>query len=433
MVRYYFLLATSRLRRTPWLALLMVLSLGVGVAAGMTTITLRYVLGLDPIPGKSERLLNLQDPTAAHLGNAFSYTQAQALSRLGNRYADAVVSGEGITTSLSIVGHSQEISQGMGIRYSTREFFRVFNVPLADGRIWTRDEEESAAPVVVLEKDTATDLFHGSQVIGKQLRMGHTLYTVIGVTEKWNPRPRYYSLDNVGGAFGGGGDAMFMPVSAIRFAPDNLMVSRACPGRHFVLSNPSSLASSQCQWLNVWYLAHSRQEAQTLAHSLLSQLPRILPAARAQNMRLPSVRQILAHADIVPGSVLLYAKLGVAFLILCIVNASGMQLSRVLRYSSQIGIRRALGARRSQIIAQYLCDALLISGMGGALGVALTYTGLYAIRQLPDVMFADMAHMDGVMFTAMLALVLLCGLLVGVIPAWLASKADPALLIKLPQ
>lgn len=52
MLRYYFALALGGLRRTPWLGLLMILSLAVGVAAGMTTITLRYVLSLDPISGK---------------------------------------------------------------------------------------------------------------------------------------------------------------------------------------------------------------------------------------------------------------------------------------------------------------------------------------------------------------------------------------------
>jgi putative ABC transport system permease protein len=161
-----------------------------------------------------------------------------------------------------------------------------------------------------------------------------------------------------------------------------------------------------------------------------SQLPDLFSTRRARNLQLLNVRQILADSDIVPGPVRLYALLGTAFLVLCIINAAGMQLSRVLHSTTQIGIRRALGASRADVMRQYVCDAFLVGSMGGLLGIGLTFAGLGVVRQLPDVGYAHMAHMDGTMFCLMILTVLVCSLLVGAVPAWIASHADPAQVIK---
>jgi len=107
-----------------------------------------------------------------------------------------------------------------------------------------------------------------------------------------------------------------------------------------------------------------------------------------------------------------------------------MQLSRILRGSSAIGIRRALGASRRQIVVQFLCDSLLLGCLGGVLGVALTFAGLHVVRQIPSVAFADMVHMDASMLGLMVSLVLASSVLVGLMPAWIASRADPALVVK---
>lgn len=434
MTRYYLALAIDSLRRTPWLSLLMVLSLAVGIAASMTTITLRYVLGLDPVPDRSGRLFNLGDPSSSSpLGNVFSYADATTLGRLSGDKAIPVLSGAGITDSLTAAGHEETITQGVGIRYASASFFRVFDVPLKRGRIWNPREEESAAPVVVLEEGTARELFQGDDALGKQLVIGHTQYTVIGLTGPWNPQPRYYDLHGVAGAFGGGGDAIFLPVTTMRYAPERLMVNTACPGATAAPSSPPELLSSSCRWLQLWFLAGTSADARELKWTLGHRMQTTLLAGDARNVRLMDVGEVLTHADVVPTPVRLYAMLGAGFLLLCAVNASGMQLSRVLRASSQIGVRRALGAKRADIIGQYLCDSLLVCGIGGVLGMGLTFLGLYTVRHLPDLYYGDLVHMDGRMFSLMVALVVGCGTLVGVIPAWLASRTDPALLIKAPQ
>jgi putative ABC transport system permease protein len=388
---------------------------------------------MDPIPGKSELLMGLQDPSeGTYAGSLFDYVHAHALARLWRQNAASTFTGQGIVTSFSVGGHDISNSGGLGIRYATPDLFHMFNVPLERGRIWTATEEENATPVMVISRDAADLLFHAGNVIGKQVRLGHTLYTIIGITGEWNPRPRYYNLNGPAGAFGGGGDAVFLPVTTIRYAPDDMMVPRGCSSQT-TRAPPSTFLTAECAWLSVWYMAHTKHEVVALKEILKSQLPSLVPPYRASKLQLLNVREILANANIVPGSVRLYSMLGAVFLALCVVNASGMQLSRVLRGSSQIGIRRALGASRVDIVKQYLCDALVVGGAGGALGVMLTFAALYWVRQLPGVMYADMARMDGAMFALMIALVVVCSVLVGLIPTWVASRADPALVIKVPQ
>lgn len=432
MSRYYFFLAFRGLRRTPWLALLMVLTLAVGLSACMVTNTLRHALAMDPIPGKSSRLLNLQDPTVPYGGGSrFSYVQARFLSRLGARYGDSVVSGLGLVTSISVAGQQVVLDGGLGMRYTTAGYFRMFDVPFKDGRIWTRQEEQSAAPVAVIGKEMADRLFPDTSPIGRQVVIGGTPYTVIGVLYPWNPQPHY--VDLTFGAFGTGGAGLYVPVTAIQYAPSDMLVPQSCTKDHPSPASPSELLSSVCSWLSVWYLAHTRQDVAALTHAVKSQLAVIFQADRADRLQLLNVRQLLA--DIVPASAHLYAWLGAALLALCIVNASGMQLSRLMRGTSQIGIRRALGATRVDIVKQYLCDAMLVGSAGGVLGMTLTFAGLYGVRQLSfgSLPYANMAHMDGIMFTLMVLLVILCSALAGVAPAWLASRADPARVIKVAE
>ncbi|AIF46008.1 ABC transporter permease [Dyella japonica] len=432
MSGYYFSLALKGLRRTPWLALLMVITLAVGLSASMVMITLRHALAMDPIPGKSERLLKLQDPQVMQgMGGWVTYAQAEQLRRLGGGTADAVETGYGDIDGIAVGEHRIAIDGGLGVRYATADFFNVFDVPLASGRSWTREEERDAAPVAVLAQDVAQRLFPNASPLGRQVGVGDTLYTVIGVAGPWFPQPHY--IDMTLGAFGVGGEGVFLPVTAVRYAPASMRIFQSMPRDHPQLCVPMELLASRCNWLSVWYLTPTPKDVWALTQSVRSQLPQLFPPEQARALQLSNVRQIVA--DVVPSEVDRGSWLGLVFLALCVVNASGMQLSRLMRGTSQIGIRRALGASRLDIVRQYLCDALLVGSAGGLLGVGLTFGGLYALRQLSldDARYTVMAQMDGIMFVVMLLLMVTCSILAGVLPAWLASRADPALIIKVAQ
>src|SRR5699024_3694536 len=132
----------------------------IGLMASMSTLALRHALTGDPIPTKSARLFTLQGPVGdGHQYGLFSYAQANALARLGGSFAESVVSGEAVTRTIGVDGTTRRFAGGLGIRYTTADFFDVFDAPLKAGRVWTRQEQVSGAPVAVLVAGWADALF----------------------------------------------------------------------------------------------------------------------------------------------------------------------------------------------------------------------------------------------------------------------------------
>ncbi|EQD57340.1 membrane protein containing DUF214, permase predicted, partial [mine drainage metagenome] len=87
--------------------------------------------------------------------------------------------------------------------------------------------------------------------------------------------------------------------------------------------------------------------------------------------------------------------------------------------SSEIGVRRALGASRRAIFMQLLIESGLVGLAGGMLGLLLTLLGLWAVRQQPSD-YAKLASLDPAMLLATFVLALLGSLLAGALPAWRA-------------
>jgi putative ABC transport system permease protein len=103
--------------------------------------------------------------------------------------------------------------------------------------------------------------------------------------------------------------------------------------------------------------------------------------------------------------------------------------ARFLRRSNEIGIRRALGAPRRSVFLQHVLEAAAVCLVGGVLAWPLTELGLWLLR-LQDQGFTDLARLDPPMFGALFALALAVGVLVGLVPAWRATKVEPGLQVK---
>jgi len=137
----------------------------------------------------------------------------------------------------------------------------------------------------------------------------------------------------------------------------------------------------------------------------------------------------LAKNKVVPGDVNLQMWLAFAFLLVCLVNTVGLLLAKFLRRSSEIGVRRALGASRRAIFAQCLIEAGMVGLVGGLLGLGLAELGLWAVRQQPAD-YAPLAHLDPLMLLTTFVLAVAASLLAGVLPAWRACLVSPAIQLK---
>jgi len=126
------------------------------------------------------------------------------------------------------------------------------------------------------------------------------------------------------------------------------------------------------------------------------------------------------------GLVALLAAIAAVFLIIC-VNLANLSLARGVAQSRENAIRRALGASRAEMLRGTLAESIVISLMGGILGVALAYGGLHVLLHYAPV---DLPRLNEVAIDARVlafafALATLAGALFGSLPAWQASKADP--------
>jgi len=92
-------------------------------------------------------------------------------------------------------------------------------------------------------------------------------------------------------------------------------------------------------------------------------------------------------------------------------------------------VRRALGATRRAIFAQFVVEAGLLGAMGGVLGLVLAWCGLWLVRHSPAA-YAGVAQMDWPMLGTTLLLALAASLLAGVLPAWHAARIAPAQQLK---
>ena len=189
---------------------------------------------------------------------------------------------------------------------------------------------------------------------------------------------------------------------------------------------------SPCWWIQYWVELGSAARAAEYRERLVrysEEQRRAGRFGRPPNVRLRNVIEWLEHRDIVPRDVRLQTWIALGFLIVCLVNTVGLLLTKFLRRSAEIGVRRALGAPARSIFIQLLVEAGAIGLCGGLLGLGLTWLGLWVVRQQPAP-YAELVRLDLAMLAATFALAVAASLLAGLLPAWRGCQVTPAIQLK---
>ena len=134
----------------------------------------------------------------------------------------------------------------------------------------------------------------------------------------------------------------------------------------------------------------------------------------------------MASMGLVPGDVKVQAWLSIFLLALCILNSSGLLLARFLSRAGESSIRRALGARRSQLFCHFLAESSLVGLAASLFAVATCWFGTRLLQQRPAD-YAGLAHLDTHAIIVALLLSLGACLMAAVIPAWRSSSPEPAI------
>jgi putative ABC transport system permease protein len=434
MFGYYFKLGLRSLRRNPALTALMVLTLAVGVAASVSTMTILHVMSGDPIPQKSVRLFTpLIDngpvegftPGAEPDDVQLSYPDTANLLKSGQGERRTAMYAVGLPVEPARKEIPAFFASGLA---PTRDFFAMFDVPFVHGQAWSEADDERGADVVVLSREIAEKLFGDANPVGQRLVMKGYPFTVVGVIDRWAPQPRFYKLR--GGSKFGGGEEFFIPFSSAIRHETGHNGSMSCYARR----DPgfASLLASECTWISMWFETSSaadRSALQDYFHNYASEQHKLGRLKRNVPIKLYNVTEWLEYLKVVGNDSKLSVWLAFGFLALCLVNTIGLLLAKFSVRASEVGIRRALGASRREIFRQFLVETGVVGLAGGVLGLLLAF-GALALIGMQSKSMAVVAHMDWQMLVVTFILSVAAAVLAGLLPTWRACQVTPALQLK---
>lgn len=429
MFGYYLDLAMRSLKRNKVLTTLMVLSLALGIGACITTLTVLRLLSGDPIPQKSAQLFYPQlDPYPANqpfsrsgkqLPFLMNYVDAMNLIHAGKAKHQAAVALSQIKLTPQLQGEKSFYADAV---MTTSSFFPMFDAPFQYGAGWTAADDGSRAQLVVIAGYLNDKLFGSANSVGRMIRIENHDFRIIGVLRKWAPQPRFYAL-HLGGRDYGKGEAVFLPLQgalADGLSPNMIIgYGKSVDVQH--------LETAQAIWLGLWVQLPTPADVSAYKLFLGNYAKKQVALGRYQrsHVALSGLMEWLRSEHVVPDDARLQVGLAVGFLLICVVNTVGLLLAKCLRRSREIGVRRALGATRGAVFAQFMVEAAIVGLAGGVLGLLFAELGLWGVRHQPA-QYAGLARLDLTMFSLTFVVALLASLIAGLLPAWRACIVAPA-------
>jgi putative ABC transport system permease protein len=267
------------------------------------------------------------------------------------------------------------------------------NVNIVKGRLWTEDEETRRVNVVVLGNDSAAQLFQNEDPIGKEIEVGGDAFTVIGVFDKF-PQP-----------FGGG-----------RNTEDN---SAFFPVTTFQKIHPEI----KDYWLGVKYDDAKNKALVTDEIRELLRRHRKVHVEQEDNFAIfgPDSLSRLWNS-LTSGLFLFMVAVSSVGLMVGGVGVMNIMLVSVTERTREIGVRKAIGATKANILLQFTIEAMTLCAVGGVIGI------------LAGAVFTLILHFAVAFLHAALSLVWVLvafvvsnaiGLIFGIYPAWKASNLNP--------
>ena len=438
MFAYYIDLALRSLKRNKALTALMILTVGFGVAASMTTWSVFRAVSGDPIPWKSSRLyvpqIDMWGPGAKRTGpgsdqgppDQLDYPDAVALMRDHRaRFQSAMYQ-----ISPSVVPQQPDkhpINVTGEAVYS--EFFPMLDVPFKYGSGWSAADDAHRAQVVVISEALNTEVFGGGDNVGKTMDIDGRDYRVVGVLDHWNPQPRFYDVPNTGGnGFAAEGQDVFMPFQTAVAAEMGANGNTSC----FKSPEQPGFAGflhSTCIWIAYMVQLDSAADAQRFKDYLEGFARQRYPGW-APNVNLLDLPHWLEHEHVVPPDTRISLYVALGLLLVCLVNTAGLLLAKFLRRASEIGVRRALGASRREIYTQFLIEAGMVGLAGGVLGLVLTGFGISGVGWVLPADIAALARLDWSLLLTTLGIAIVATVLAGLYPAVRAAAVQPAWQLK---
>ena len=418
-----------QLRKTPGFTVTVLLTLALGIGANSAIFTLVNAILLHNLPVVDPKtLVRIGDTDDCCVNGGWSDNGDYSLFATDTYYMfkksmpefeelAAMESGYAWRPITVRRAGPQTAAKSVMGTFVSGNYFRVFGLSAAAGRLFVDGDDQKGAPVTaVMSYDAWQQDYAGDpSVVGSAFYINTKAATVIGIAPKGfygdridtNP-PKYFLPMN----------SMDQVIGAPYFTdPDSqwaYIIGRVKPGTSLptLQAKASTLLKQQFAPLKTFADPRAKQVLPR-THVVLSP-----GGGGIQNMQ-EGYKDHLKLLQWIAAMVLLVA---------C-ANIANLLLVRGMSRRAELSIRSALGAQRSRIVRQFLTESVLLSGMGGLLGLAVSYLGAHALMALA---FPDQHNMpvtaspSPLVIAFAFSLSLVTGILFGLAPALMAARTHPA-------
>ena len=402
--------ALRQLCKSPGFFLTVALTVALGIAATTVIFSVVDAVVLQPLPlPESDRLVSIDTLENINRGES---SRGQGLVRNETSYPNffdwrtlnkSFSSMASYTSGGLVLGRdSSAPARRISAVQVSSDFFPTLGVAPEFGRGFERNEELPGSRVAILSNDLWKTEFNGDRnVLGKTVTLNEQGYTVVGVMPQGFDFPLSSNANSVWITMARDAEGT-NPSTKQRGYNQLSVIGRLRPGVSIV---------------------QARAEMNSIQQALASRYP-----DDDQNETAVSVISELQDviSDVQTPLRILFAAVSCLLLIVC-ANVAGLMLTRHSQRRSELAIRCALGASQPQILRQLLLESVLLSLVGGAIGILATGAVLKLLPKLlpPNLPRIHQISLSGEVLAFAVASSVLTGLIFGVLPAWRASKQEP--------
>jgi predicted permease len=385
--------ALRQLLKNPGFTLVAVLTLGLGIGVNTSMFTVLNTLLFQALPyPHSERLVRIFR-TSPH-SQSWPHSAANFLDyREQNSVFTHLTAFRGSSYNLVEAGEATERLEGARV---TADFFPSMGVAPALGRAFTPEEDQpGAGQVIVLSDPCWMRRFAGdTNIVGRTLRLDGQSLTVIGVMPPGFEHPLLWGKVD-----------LWRPMA-------------------FSEEQRQDRDNNSLQAFGRLKPRVSLEQAEAEMKAIAARMGKLYPMNALDSLRLEPLQRQVTDEIGRKVSWFTFGLAGFVLLIAC-ANLGNLQLVRTAARSREFAIRAALGAARGRLLRQSLAESIVVSLLGGALGLLLAAWSnqLIGRRLFTEVAGAHL-ELDLRVFGFALLVSLLTGLVFGAVPAWLASRAD---------
>ena len=293
----------------------------------------------------------------------------------------------------AVVGNSNWSTAMQGV---TPEYFQARDWGVTAGRLLTAEDVDAAGKVILLGQTVADNLFGGSDPLDQSVRIKTVPFTVVGVLARKGQSARGEDQD----------DTVIIPISTAKkkvlgVSPAS---ARSVGGILVKVADPTRMGEAELQIRELLRQRHHLQSNQDDDFALRN-LSEILASQEASSRVLSLLLAAVAAVSLVVGGI----------------GIMNIMLVSVTERTREIGLRRAVGARRRDILGQFLTEAVFVSLAGGLIGIAVGVASSYVIAYFFEwsVLVSWSAILPAFLFAAAV------GVFFGYYPARKASRLNP--------